>query len=230
MRRSLIDGGATARSRQASPGTRAGGERGDAVTALAREAAREEHINHTEAADMLGVIMTPGNETTANLIGNGLWALMRHPGQMERLREEPERERAASGLEEAHQHVTDVVLAAKEHGQHADRLTRLVDVEPVDRPIDGQMPQAGQDVVMAFGPMGRRQDALRGDTNLPDPRTRVLERALKALADVEVAPQEMVEYQPEIAFGRGRELKTKAHAHGACRQSSVQAEWPSRLR
>ena len=44
---------------------------------------------------MLGVIMIAGNETTANLIGNGLWALMRHPEQMERLREEPERARAA---------------------------------------------------------------------------------------------------------------------------------------
>ena len=74
---------------------RAGSERGDAVTALAREAARGELINSTEAADMLGVIMIAGNETTANLIGNGLWALMLHPGQMERLREEPERAREA---------------------------------------------------------------------------------------------------------------------------------------
>ena len=74
---------------------RAGSERGDAVTALAREAARGELINTTEAADMLGVIMIAGNETTANLIGNGLWAFMRHPGQMERLREEPERAREA---------------------------------------------------------------------------------------------------------------------------------------
>ena len=40
---------------------------------------------------MLGVIMIAGNETTANLIGNGLWSLVRHPDQMERLREEPDR-------------------------------------------------------------------------------------------------------------------------------------------
>ena len=74
---------------------RACGQRADAVTTLAREAARGEVINPTEAADMLGVIMIAGNETTANLIGNGLWALMRHPDQLERLREEPERAREA---------------------------------------------------------------------------------------------------------------------------------------
>ena len=74
---------------------RAKGEDDDAVTTIAREAARGELINSTEAADMLGVIMIAGNETTANLIGNGLWALMRHPDQMELLREEPERARDA---------------------------------------------------------------------------------------------------------------------------------------
>ena len=70
---------------------RSGGEADDAISLLAREAERRELINTAEAADMLGVIMIAGNETTANLIGNGLWALMRHPDQMERLREEPER-------------------------------------------------------------------------------------------------------------------------------------------
>ena len=69
---------------------RARSEDDDAISTLAREAARAELINTTEAADMLGVIMIAGNETTANLIGNGLWALMRHPDEMERLREEPE--------------------------------------------------------------------------------------------------------------------------------------------
>ena len=74
---------------------RARSEGDDVISALAREAARAEFINTAEAADMLGVIMIAGNETTANLIGNGLWALMRHPEQMERLREEPERARDA---------------------------------------------------------------------------------------------------------------------------------------
>ena len=73
----------------------AGSEGDDAITTLARETARGERINVTEAADMLGVILIAGNETTANLIGNGLWALMRHPDQLGQLREEPERARDA---------------------------------------------------------------------------------------------------------------------------------------
>ena len=74
---------------------RARSEDDDAISTLAREAARGEFINSAEAPAMLGVIMIAGNETTANLIGNGLWALMRHPDPMERLREEPARARDA---------------------------------------------------------------------------------------------------------------------------------------
>ena len=76
-------------------GERAAGEGDDAISTFAREAARGELINTAEAADMLGVIMIAGNETTANLIGNGLLALLRNPDQLERLREEPERAREA---------------------------------------------------------------------------------------------------------------------------------------
>ena len=117
-----------------------------------------------------------------------------------------------------------------EDGEDADRPARFVDIEPVDGSLDGHVLQAGPDVVMALPPMGRREDALRSDPDLPDSRLGVIERALEALAEAEVASQEMVEYQPEIAFGLGRELKTKAHARGACQQTSVRAARPSRLR
>ena len=50
---------------------------------------------------------------------------------------------------------------------------------------------------------------------------------LQALAEVEVTAQEMIEYQPEIAFGVGPELKTEGHPRGACRQSRRPAACPS---
>lgn len=70
--------------RQASDGE-------DAISAIARQIDAEDGISMPEACDMLSVLMVAGNETTTNLIGNGMLALLRHPRQMQRLREEPER-------------------------------------------------------------------------------------------------------------------------------------------
>ena len=118
-------------------------------------------------------------------------------------------------FEEPGNHVTNVILPTDEHRYDTDCFTRLVDVEPVDRTSNGEMPQAGQDIVVAFAPMERGQDALLGCTNLANPCFRVIERTLHALAEVEVAAQEVIEYQTEVAFGLGRELNTEGHARGA---------------
>ena len=67
----------------------------DAVSTLAAEAAAGNGFGMVEACDMLSVLMIAGNETTTNLVGNGMLALLRHREQMERLREEPRRIRDA---------------------------------------------------------------------------------------------------------------------------------------
>ena len=67
----------------------------DAISVLARHAAEGDRISSVEACDMLMVLMIAGNETTTNLIGNGMLALLRHPGQMRLLRDEPNRIRDA---------------------------------------------------------------------------------------------------------------------------------------
>ena len=69
---------------------RRGSDGDDAISAFARQVAGDK-MSMAEAADMLSVLMIAGNETTANLIGNGMLALVRHPEQMQRLREEPAR-------------------------------------------------------------------------------------------------------------------------------------------
>ena len=67
----------------------------DAVSTLARQVGAGDAISSAEACDMLSVLMIAGNETTTNLIGNGMLALARHPEQMQLLREEPGRIRDA---------------------------------------------------------------------------------------------------------------------------------------
>ena len=67
----------------------------DAVSTLARQVGAGDAISPVEACDMLSVLMIAGNETTTNLIGNGMLALARHPEQMQLLREEPGRIRDA---------------------------------------------------------------------------------------------------------------------------------------
>ncbi len=70
---------------------RRGSDGDDAISTFARHVAAGDKMSMAEAADMLSVLMIAGNETTANLIGNGMLALLRHPEQMQRLREEPAR-------------------------------------------------------------------------------------------------------------------------------------------
>ena len=67
----------------------------DAVSTLARQVDAGDAISSVEACDMLSVLMIAGNETTTNLIGNGMLALARHREQMQLLREEPGRIRDA---------------------------------------------------------------------------------------------------------------------------------------
>lgn len=67
----------------------------DAISTLARLAAGGEGISMEEACDMLSVLMIAGNETTTNLVGNGMLALVRNPDQIRRLRAEPDRMRDA---------------------------------------------------------------------------------------------------------------------------------------
>ena len=46
-------------------------------------------LNDDELISMCVLLLFAGHETTTGLIGNGLLALLNHPGQLERLREEP---------------------------------------------------------------------------------------------------------------------------------------------
>ncbi|MFE9555777.1 cytochrome P450 [Streptomyces sp. NPDC006692] len=60
---------------------------GDLISALIEASDHGEHLTEGEAAAMAFILLFAGFETTVNLIGNGVYALLCNPGQRERLQE-----------------------------------------------------------------------------------------------------------------------------------------------
>ena len=63
--------------------------RDDIVSALAQAQDEGERLTERETLNMLRLLLIAGTETTANLIGNGMLALLRHPEELQRLRDDP---------------------------------------------------------------------------------------------------------------------------------------------
>ena len=59
------------------------------MTALVQAEEEGARLNEDELVSMVFLLLIAGHETTVNLIGNGTLALLRHPDQMRRLRDDP---------------------------------------------------------------------------------------------------------------------------------------------
>ena len=103
----------------------------------------------------LVLFLAAGNETTRNLIGNGTLALLRHPEQLQRLRENPDM------LDTA----IDELLRYDSPVQLDSRIAR----EPLD--IGGKKIKPGQRALCVLGAANRDPAAF------PDPDTLDIERA-----------------------------------------------------
>ncbi|MFF9852621.1 cytochrome P450 family protein [Streptomyces litmocidini] len=57
----------------------------DLISGLIKASDHGEHLTENEAAAMAFILLFAGFETTVNLIGNGVYQLLRHPGQRARL-------------------------------------------------------------------------------------------------------------------------------------------------
>jgi cytochrome P450 len=69
--------------------------REDLLSALVAAEEQESRLTSQEILATTTLLLVAGNETTTKLIGNGLLALLRHPDQLELLRDEPKRIPAA---------------------------------------------------------------------------------------------------------------------------------------
>jgi cytochrome P450 PksS len=63
--------------------------RDDLVSALIRVEEDGDKLSEEELLAMAMLLLVAGHETTVNLIGNGILALLEHPAQMDRLRNDP---------------------------------------------------------------------------------------------------------------------------------------------
>ena len=63
----------------------------DMISALiAARDDEEDRLSHDELLGTLVLLLVAGNETTRNLIGNGMYALLKNPDQLQLLRDKPE--------------------------------------------------------------------------------------------------------------------------------------------
>ena len=116
--------------------------RDDIVSALAQAEEEGDSLTEREMLLMLRLLLIAGNETTTNLIGNGVLALLQHPAQLELLREDPSRIPAA--VEELLRFDTPVQL---------DIRAVLEDCE-----MNGFLLRRGDAAVLAIGAANRDPD------------------------------------------------------------------------
>ncbi len=132
--------------------------RDDIISALAQAEEEGDRLTEREVLIMLRLLLVAGNETTTNLIGNGMLALLRHPDQLTALREDPGL--IPSAVEE---------LLRFDSPVQVDVRSALDDCE-----VNGFRVQRGDNVVTLLGAANRdpdrfeapdRLDVRRGDQN-----------------------------------------------------------------
>lgn len=105
------------------------------------------HLSEAELISTVGLLFGAGHETTRNLIGNGVLALLRNPGELQRLRNDPSLIRSA--IEELLRYDSPVQIAGR--GARADAV------------IGGERIAAGEPMMLLVGA------ANRDPAQFPDP-------------------------------------------------------------
>ena len=130
--------------------------RDDLLSALIAVEEEGEHLNHGELLVNCILLFIAGHETTQNLIGNGMLALLRHPEQLEKLR--GDRSLAKGAVEEMLRYDGPVQLTARHMLE--------------DREVGGRLIRKGQTAVLLLAASGRDpeqfSDPDRFDITRPD--------------------------------------------------------------
>lgn len=132
--------------------------RDDLISALLAAEEAGDRLDEMELHSIVLLLFVAGHETTMNLIGNGMLALLRHPDQLRLLRDRPDL--TANAIEE---------LLRYDGPVHLTGRTALEDLE-----VDGYPVRAGQGAITLLAAANR--DPLRHEApdelhiDRPDPR------------------------------------------------------------
>lgn len=118
--------------RRKSPG-------GDLISALLEVRDGDDRLTESELVNLVLLLLIAGHETTVNLIGNGIVALLDHPDQLARWRADPSLDKNA----------VDELLRYDSPVQLGMRVT----IEPTE--IEGTMIPAGDQVICLLGAANR---------------------------------------------------------------------------
>lgn len=124
--------------------------RDDLISALVAVEEAGDKLSEDEMVVMLRLLLVAGNETTTNLIGNGMLALLRHPEQLHLLRQQPDL--MPSAIEELLRYDAPV---------QTDIRTALEDMELGGKPI-----RKGQGVLLLIGSANRDPEVYRDPDRL----------------------------------------------------------------
>ena len=85
--------------------------REDLISALIAAKEGDDQLTDTEIVTMCELLLAAGNVTTTDLIGNGVWCLLRHPDQLQQLHDDPSL--IANAVEEILRFESPVVQTAR---------------------------------------------------------------------------------------------------------------------
>jgi cytochrome P450 len=121
--------------------------RDDLISALIKAQEEGDRLSDAELLANCVLLLNAGHETTTNLIGNGTLALLRHPDQMKRLRDDPSL--IPTGLEELLRYDSPVQFTSR--------------ILTADMHLGGKVLKAGQIALLLLGAANRDPE------QFPDP-------------------------------------------------------------
>ena len=94
-----------------------------------------------------------------------------------------------------------MILAAVEDRQDTDPLFPIIYVKPVDGPVDRQMSQTRQQIIVTITTMWRRTEPFGLLPDIPDAVLAMIQCRLKAYPEAAATLKQVVEDQGEITLG-----------------------------